>query len=172
MPQSPRLTSLALAARSALWTCLMPGLVTVYLPWRFFHAWRSGLAWGSPPVLLGLALVAAGAGLLAACIWEFAHFGRGTLAPVDAPKALVVQGLYRFVRNPMYVGVVTLLAGELALWPSVGLLVYIAAGAAWIHGFVVLYEEPALRRRFGASYARYASSVHRWVPRPPRRESP
>jgi protein-S-isoprenylcysteine O-methyltransferase Ste14 len=102
---------------------------------------------------------------LIASILEFARSGRGTLSPVDPPRALVVQGLYRYVRNPMYLGVSLILLGEAALSGSGDLLLY---GLVWFlaaNFFVMGYEEPRLRRRFGAGYERYARAVGRWIPR-------
>jgi len=93
--------------------------------------------------------------------------GRGTLAPVDPPTRLVVRGPYRYVRNPMYLGVLCILTGEAWLFASSALLIYAAAVLACFYSFVVLYEEPALRRKFGESYEQYARTVHRWWPRRP-----
>jgi protein-S-isoprenylcysteine O-methyltransferase Ste14 len=94
--------------------------------------------------------------------------GRGTLAPVDPPKRLVAAGLYRWVRNPMYVAVVWTLIGH-ALWFASGALwIYTALVFAGFHLFVTLYEEPSLERRFGESYLRYREAVPRWIPRSPR----
>jgi protein-S-isoprenylcysteine O-methyltransferase Ste14 len=114
--------------------------------------------------LTGLAAVASGTVLLAACIVEFARSGRGTLSPVDSPRELVVKGLYRYVRNPMYLSVATIVAGEALLARSMALAVY---GAVWfvcVNLFVIGYEEPTLRRRFGGAYDEYARRVRRWIP--------
>jgi len=116
---------------------------------------------------LGLLPLGAGAAVLFRCIWDFAVTGRGTLAPVDPPTHLVVCGLYRCVRNPMYVGVLCILMGEAWLLASTALLVYAAAVLAVFHLWVVLYEEPVLRRKFGESYEKYTRAVHRWWPRRP-----
>lgn len=96
---------------------------------------------------------------------RFALKGFGTPAPIAPPERLVVSGLYRFVRNPMYVGVLAAILGQALLLGSVTLLEY--AGVVWL-GFtamVVVYEEPTLRRTFGASYERYCANVRRWWPR-------
>ena len=167
MARHLRLSSLWLAVRSLTWACLLPGVVAGYVPWRFFGLSDAHVAWDSPLHLLGLALIAIGAALLASCVWEFAHRGRGTPAPLDPPTELVVQGLYRYVRNPMYVAVATIVLGELGLTRSSALLVYAAAGVVIAHLFVVVVEEPALRRQFGESYERYAASVNRWIPKLP-----
>ena len=115
--------------------------------------------------MLGLLCVAVGAALLAACIWEFARRGRGTLSPVDPPKQLVVRGLYRYVRNPMYLSVTLIVLGELVLTRSRGLLLYWAVWFVAVNLFVLAYEEPTLRAQFGDSYERYTREVGRWMPR-------
>jgi protein-S-isoprenylcysteine O-methyltransferase Ste14 len=139
-------------------------MVVGYVPWRFFGLRSVRLELGNPSHVGGVLAVALGAALLGACIWEFARSGRGTLAPVDPPRELVVQGLYRYVRNPMYVGVATILLGELLLAPSRPFLSFVALWFVAVNLFVIGYEEPALRRRFGDSYARYTKAVRRWVP--------
>ena len=103
--------------------------------------------------------------LLGACIWEFARSGRGTLAPVDPPCELVVGGLYRYVRNPMYLSVTMIVLGELLLTRSRSLLLYWARWFVGVNLFVIGYEEPTLRSRFGAAYERYTQEVGRWLPR-------
>lgn len=154
-----------LALRSILWTALLPGVVAGYVPWRFFGLAQVRLDLGRPVDLLGITCIGGGVVLLAACIWEFATSGRGTLAPVDPPRHLVVRGLYRYVRNPMYLSVTIILLGEAALAGAPALLAYWAIWFAVVNLFVILYEEPALRRRFGASYEEYCRSVRRWLPR-------
>jgi protein-S-isoprenylcysteine O-methyltransferase Ste14 len=156
--------SLWLGARSLLWIALLPGLVAGYVPWRFFGLGNVRLDVHNPVQLLGLLGIGAGAALLGMSVWEFASSGRGTLSPVDPPQELVVRGLYRYVRNPMYLGVTTMLLGEALLGRSRGLLIYWAAWFALANFFVLLYEEPALRRRFGPSYDEYARRVSRWLP--------
>lgn len=163
-PES-RWSSVWLGFRSLAWTALLPGVVAGYVPWRFFGLDRVRLDPLEPLHVAGIACVGLGAALLAACVWEFARRGRGTLAPIDAPRELVVQGLYRYVRNPMYLGVATIGVGELLLVRSRGLLVYWAIWFAAVNLFVVACEEPALRRRFGSSYERYTREVGRWLPR-------
>ena len=154
-----------LAFRSLAWAVLLPGLFAGYLPWRFFGLSQLDFNFGNPLHLLGLLCIALGAALLAACIWEFARSGRGTLAPIDPPRELVVRGLYRYVRNPMYLSVTTIVLGELLLTRSRALLAYWAIWFAAVNLFVIGYEEPTLRHRFGASYERYCQTVGRWIPR-------
>lgn len=154
-----------LAVRSVLWVALLPGVVAGYVPWRFFSLPRLQLDARSVNQVVGLTCVAAGVVLLVICVWEFARAGRGTLAPVDPPRELVVRGLYRYVRNPMYLSVTVIVLGE-ALWARSGpLFVYWAAWCAGANLFVIGYEEPSLRRRFGASYQRYTGRAGRWLPR-------
>ena len=158
-------SSVWLAMRSLLWTVLLPGFFAGYVPWRFF-----GLGWAQLDRfraihLLGLLCIGLGAALLAACIFEFARSGRGTLSPVDPPRRLVVRGLYRYVRNPMYLSVTTIVMGEALLTQSRALTVYWAIWFLGANLFVIGYEEPTLRRRFGAPYDEYTQQVRRWIPR-------
>jgi protein-S-isoprenylcysteine O-methyltransferase Ste14 len=119
----------------------------------------------SPRQWLGFAAIGIGVVLLGTCIWEFARRGRGTLAPVDPPTTLVVQGLYRYVRNPMYLSVMMIVLGEALLTGSRALLAYWAVWFLAANLFVIGYEEPTLRRRFGTTYDRYRATVGRWLPR-------
>ena len=119
---------------------------------------------------MGLALIVAGGAGLAWCIYDFARLGRGTLAPVDAPLFLVRGGPYRYVRNPMYDAVIVVLVGEVVAFRSWVLLRWLGAVATGFMLLVLLYEEPALHRRFGASYDAYCDAVPRFFPRIRRRE--
>ncbi len=159
------ISSAGLAARSLLWTVLLPGLVAGYLPWRYFGLRSVALDLHRPSHFLGLLGIAVGTALLTTCILEFARTGRGTLSPVDPPRTLVVRGPYRYVRNPMYVGVTLIVLGEVLLTWSRGLFAYWALWFGVVNLFVRGYEEPALRRQFGPSYERYAAAVDRWLPR-------
>src|SRR5215510_4932616 len=107
-----------LAVRSLVWTVLLPGTVSGYLPWRFFGLKQAGFDVTNPIDALAVTLIASGVVLLGTCTWEFAASGGGTLAPVDPPRQLVVRGLYRYVRNPMYLSVTTILIGEALLLQS------------------------------------------------------
>lgn len=158
-------SSLWLAVRSVTWAVLLPGFFAGYVPWRFFGLGRARLEPLHPTQLLGLTCIGLGAALLAACVWEFARSGRGTLSPVDPPRELVVRGLYRYVRNPMYLSVTTIVLGEWLLTGSEALLAYWALWFLAVNLFIIGYEEPTLRRRFGESYERYAREVGRWIPR-------
>ena len=157
-----------LAIRSLAWALLLPGFFAGYVPWRYFGLAQVQLSLANPRHLLGLLGIGVGAVLLGTCIWDFARSGRGTLSPADPPRALVVRGLYRYVRNPMYLCVTVLVLGELLLTWSRGLLVYWLVWFAAVNLFVIGYEEPTLRRLFGAEYERYTRDVGRWIPRLPR----
>jgi protein-S-isoprenylcysteine O-methyltransferase Ste14 len=97
--------------------------------------------------------------------------GHGTPAPIDAPKHLVVHGLYKYVRNPMYIGVLLVIVGAAVLFQSRRVLVYGAIVGLFFHLFVVLFEEPLLRKKFGESYLSYCRGVGRWVPRLGRKQA-
>ena len=157
-------SEIMLLFRSVLFAALIPGTVTVTVPYLIVS--RSPVSI-TPLRWLGLIPILAGGTVLVRCIWDFAVSGRGTLSPVDPPSRLVVRGLYRYGRNPMYVGVVTLLLGEAFLFSSFPLLIHALATFTVVHLFVLFYEEPTLRRRFGHSYVVHTQSVHRWIPRRP-----
>jgi len=159
-----RWSSVGLALRSILWTLLLPGLFAGYFPWRFFGLAQVQLNVRNPVHILAVLMIGLGAALLLTCIWEFARSGRGTLAPVDPPRELVVRGLYRYVRNPMYLSVTMIVLGEVLLTGSRALLAYWAIWFVAVNLFVMGYEEPTLRRRFGESYERYTREVGRWLP--------
>ncbi|HEU5313646.1 MAG TPA: isoprenylcysteine carboxylmethyltransferase family protein [Candidatus Udaeobacter sp.] len=158
-------SSVWLALRSLLWTILLPGVFAGYVPWRLFGLSRTQFDLTSPTQLLGVVCIGVGVALLATCIFEFARSGRGTLSPVDAPRHLVVRGLYRYVRNPMYLSVTMIILGEALVVHSVALAVYWAVWFVCANLFVIVYEEPALRQRFGESYDEYTQKVGRWIPR-------
>src|SRR5580765_3647726 len=113
-----------LAIRSVAWMFVVPGVVMVYIPWAFFGLGSITLRSNDAAQFAGLALIAAGAPIFFACTWDFFASGQGTLSPLDPPRALVVRGLYRYVRNPMYLGVLLILIGEGLLTHSTGLFVY------------------------------------------------
>jgi protein-S-isoprenylcysteine O-methyltransferase Ste14 len=143
-----------------------PGPVGVLVPWLITH-WRV-----EDPLLgvtalrgVGIVLIALGLPCLVESIVRFVRVGRGTLVPVMPTEHLVVTGLYRYVRNPMYVGVVSLIVGQALLFGSAGTLLYAAVVATGFHLFVVLYEEPTMRRTYGDEYQTYCRHVRRWVPR-------
>jgi protein-S-isoprenylcysteine O-methyltransferase Ste14 len=112
-------------------------------------------------------LLAIGALIMVKCVWDFAWTGRGTPAPFDPPRRLVVTGLYRFVRNPMYVGMGFFLAGEALLLPAARREMLLVMAGAWalVTLFIIVYEEPTLRRLFDGDYVDYCRHVRRWIPR-------
>jgi protein-S-isoprenylcysteine O-methyltransferase Ste14 len=154
-----------LALRSVFWAMLLPGVAAGYVPWRFFGLNRASVNVVHPAAISALAFIVVGIVLLAACILEFARTGRGTLSPLDPPRRLVIRGLYRYVRNPMYLSVTLIVLGEALLARSTGLIVYWAIWFAAVNLFVIGYEEPTLRHQFGASYDQYTSQVGRWIPK-------
>jgi protein-S-isoprenylcysteine O-methyltransferase Ste14 len=154
--------------KTLIFTLLVPGTVTVLVPYWLLRHPHFALACASPRNLfsyLGVVGIALGAAVSLWCAWDFAVKGGGTPAPIDPPKELLVNGLYRYVRNPMYVGVLIVLLGEAFLFCSVDLLFYSFIMLAVFHLFVVLYEEPTLAKKFGESYRRYLLEVPRWWPR-------
>ena len=154
---------MVLFLKNLLFTVFVPGLVAGYVPWRLASP---GLAEGARLSQWSIAAPAfiLGASIYFWCLWDFATAGRGTPAPVDPPKTLVVRGLYRYVRNPMYVGVLLVIVGWTLLTRSSALATYGASVALAFHLFVVFVEEPMLRARFGESYGAYCRSVSRWWP--------
>jgi protein-S-isoprenylcysteine O-methyltransferase Ste14 len=117
--------------------------------------------------MIGLVPCVAGAVLMLLCIWDFGAIGRGTPAPFDPPRRLVNRGTYAYVRNPMYLGMALFLTGEALLLaePRIAIFVYAAALIVIVNLFVLFYEEPTLRKKFGADYETYCAHVRRWVPR-------
>ena len=116
-------------------------------------------------IVAGAALSVAGSVVMWRCVWDFGHVGRGTPAPFAAPTRHVTVGFYRRVRNPMQMGLILSLFGLAAAYMAIWILGYALAVCVCMHLFVVLYEEPTLRRKFGESYRAYCASVPRWIPR-------
>ena len=156
-----------LALRNLLFTLIMPGTVGVYLPWLIL---TSAATDPQAVVWPAVVLVALGVALYLWCLWLFATRGRGTPGPWNPAQHVVDAGPYRWVRNPMYLAVFLVVAGEALLFLSVPLLVYLGVVALIVQLFVVGYEEPTLTEQFGDGYRAYLRSVPRWIPRPPRRE--
>jgi protein-S-isoprenylcysteine O-methyltransferase Ste14 len=150
---------------SALFTIFGgPGILLVLIPWMI-TSFRLPLVQPLWQTCLAALLIAIGLVPLLESIVRFIVVGRGTLVPAAPPQHLVVSGLYRFVRNPMYFGVLTALGGEALLFQSVDLLETFLIVALGFHLFVYLYEEPKLTRTFGDEYLRYRWHVRRWIPR-------
>jgi len=151
--------------RAVTYATLFIGFLLVFFPGRVLE-W-SGVR--RPAILgltqvLGLAVVVVGGALALWCILTFVFVGKGTPAPFDPPRRLVVRGPYRFVRNPMYMGAALALAGAALFYGSWPLLVYTAVFLLITHLFVLLYEEPTLRRTFATEYEEYCRRVERWLP--------
>jgi protein-S-isoprenylcysteine O-methyltransferase Ste14 len=157
---------MSLALRNFLFTIVVPGSGAVWLPWWIL---TRGGATPAPVVWPAVTIIAAGAALYFWCLWLFATVGRGTPGPWDAPRVFVATGPYRWVRNPIYIGAMLVIAGEALLFLSLPLVLYGAVAAIIVHLFVISYEEPTLRWKFGETYVEYLRTVPRWFPRPPRR---
>ena len=154
---------MGLLVRNLVFTGLVPGTVAGLVPWLLVGD-RAPEPGGAR--VLALLLFAVGIALYGWCVWDFASFGRGTPAPIDAPRHLVVRGLYRLSRNPMYLGVLAVILGWAALFAHATVVVYAVAVFTAFHTFVVYYEEPHLAQTFGDEYAAYRASVARWIGRP------
>ena len=151
--------------RTVLFTILVPGTELVLLPLVVVFLRLGPRLDLGPERYLGLVPLLVGLVVIGRCFADFVRRGRGTPAPYDPPRELVVAGLYRYVRNPQYVGVVLVIVGEALLCGRVVLVGYAALLAIGYHLFVRHYEEPTLGRLFGEPYARYREAVPRWVPR-------
>jgi protein-S-isoprenylcysteine O-methyltransferase Ste14 len=150
---------------------LLPGMVTIAIPAVILAVggtdigWGLEGAWAAIPVAAGLVLIGAGLALWYRTVTLFARVGKGTLAPWDPTRKLVVLGPYRYVRNPMITGVLTLLAGEAAFFGSPWILVWAVAFFTINALYFPRVEEPGLLKRFGSEYEEYRRNVPRWVPR-------
>jgi protein-S-isoprenylcysteine O-methyltransferase Ste14 len=152
-------------ARAIAYATLFIGLLLIYVPTRVL-SW-SGIVRPTAiegPQITGMIIGSTGAVVALWCVFTFAWIGRGTPAPFDPPRQLVIRGPYRFVRNPMYIGAGLALAGAALFYESVSLLAYGGTFLLASHVFVVWYEEPTLRRTFGPEYEAYCRRVRRWWP--------
>ncbi len=154
-----------LLLKNLLFTCVAPGTVAGIVPWLLTRNGTAGSGW---TLAVASALFAVGGAIYSWCVWDFAAFGRGTPAPIDAPVKLVVRGLYRFSRNPMYVGVLTVIAGWSVMYRAADVAVYGVFVAVAFNTFIRLYEEPHLEQEFGDEYAAYRDRVGRWLSKPNR----
>ena len=149
--------------KTLLFTLFVPGTVAGYVPWRLRReaAPVTGVEeWAAIAVIaIGIAIY------LYTAFWGFALIGGGTPAPIAPTKVLVVRGLHRFVRNPMYIGVGLVIAGQAWLFHSLRIMIYLACFWLIAHLFVLFYEEPTLRQEFGDEYERYRGAVPRWIPK-------
>jgi protein-S-isoprenylcysteine O-methyltransferase Ste14 len=150
---------------SAIFLVIAPGVVALYVPWRISRWERQPPFWGIGALrVVGVVLILAGLPVLLDSFARFAVKGLGTPAPVFPTRHLVVSGLYRYVRNPMYVAITALIFGQGLLFGSVRVLEYGVAVWAAFFVFVMAYEEPTLRKTFGAEYEEYCANVPRWIP--------
>jgi protein-S-isoprenylcysteine O-methyltransferase Ste14 len=157
---------MSIFARTVTYAALFIGFVFFYLPGRLL-SW-SGIvrpATIAAPQVAGMILGVIGAAVALSCIFTFATIGRGTPASFDRPRRLVIRGLYRFVRNLMYLGAGLALASAALFYESAPLLGYAAFFFLATHIFVVFYEEPTLRRTFGQEYEAFCRQVSRWWPK-------
>jgi protein-S-isoprenylcysteine O-methyltransferase Ste14 len=152
-----------LLARALLAAMILPGLAAGVLPWVIAarDPWR-GEGYGLGAIVLG-----AGIGVLILCVRDFLVAGRGTLAPWDPPRRLVVVGLYRCVRNPMYIGALLAMSGAAICTGSPLVLIYSAIIAVAFHLRVIFHEERVLARQFPGDWPAYSAKVSRWLPRYP-----
>lgn len=149
---------------SAVFLLAAPGVVAGLVPW-WLTGWRTGASYPRPVRATGVVLTAAGTAALLSSFAQFAVEGRGTPAPPAPTERLVVRGLYRHVRNPMYLSVLAVITGQALVLGRPVLLGYAAAVGAAFSGFVYGYEQPALTRRYGAQYDAYRRAVPGWWPR-------
>lgn len=150
--------------KTFVFTVFVPGTVAGYVPWRLRRDAAAPVTgveeWAAMSVIaIGIVIY------LYTAFWGFALIGGGTPAPIAPTKDLVVRGLHRFVRNPMYVGVGLIIGGQAWLFHSLHTAIYLACFGLIVHLFVLFYEEPTLRKQFGEEYERYRERVPRWVPR-------
>jgi protein-S-isoprenylcysteine O-methyltransferase Ste14 len=151
-----------LLLKNLLFTFLAPGTVAVLIPRSLSH---DHVVPSTASTVVASAFFLVGVAIYAWCVWDFASFGRGTPAPIDAPKKLVVRGLYHYSRNPMYVGVLTVVVGWGVLYLDWHLFAYAACVGALFQSFIYFYEEPHLAELFGEEYTAYKVRVGRWLPR-------
>jgi protein-S-isoprenylcysteine O-methyltransferase Ste14 len=150
-------------AKTLVFTVFVPGTVAGYVPWRL----KAGTApvtgaeeWAASTIIAsGIAIY------LYTAFWGFAVIGGGTPAPIAPTKILAVNGLHRFVRNPMYIGVALVIGGQAWLFHSLHIAIYMVCMLLTAHLFVIFYEEPTLHKQFGEEYDRYRALVPRWIPK-------
>ena len=154
------------AVGSVVFFLIVPGAMAGLIPW-LLTGWqlRDPLPYWLPMRVLGVILLFAGLIVLIQAFVRFVVEGLGTPAPISPPERLVVGGVYRYVRNPMYVAVLATIVGQVLLLGQLGLLLYTAAFWLIAAAYVRWYEEPALTRRFGADYETYRRAVPAWWPR-------
>lgn len=150
--------------RNLFFTILQPGMVTGLIPYLIldrseFEVFHRKFLWNQ---FAGAFIFLTGLTILLICIIYFGVKGKGTLSPVDPTKKLVTSGLYRISRNPMYAGIILILAGEALFFQSTALWIYLLIIFTGLNLFIILHEEPRLRRDFGDEYKNYTDNVRRW----------
>ncbi|HLJ76914.1 MAG TPA: isoprenylcysteine carboxylmethyltransferase family protein [Acidobacteriaceae bacterium] len=156
---------MSVVIRTLAYATVFIGFLIIYLPSRIL-GWTGTtmpLEYHGPQIT-GMVVGLLGVALTFSCVISFIRMGRGTPAPFDAPRQLVIRGPYRFVRNPMYIGAALILAGVAIFYESPAIVIYAVAFLLLFHLFVVFYEEPTLRRKFGPDYIAYCHRVGRWWP--------
>ncbi len=156
---------LSLFFRNLFFTIVNPGLAAGLVPYWILGA-KARLSFTGPLPFyqcLGILLFSIGVSILFNCIFRFAVEGRGTLSPADPTRKLVVKGLYKFSRNPMYVGVVIILTGEAIFFNSFSLWIYLLFLFLVFNLFIILIEEPRLKKDFNGEYLQYCQKVRRWL---------
>ena len=152
------------ALKTLIFSILVPGTVAGIIPWLLVQG-SGGAVLVIPSIwMVGFLPLLVGVGLYLWCAGAFTFIGKGTPAPFDAPKFLVTEGPYQWVRNPIYIAVLLVVIGEAILFRSFLLVGYALLVGLVVHMFVVFVEEPSLRRQFGASYETYLYTVPRWLP--------
>lgn len=152
--------------RALTYATFFIGFVLIALPARLVDAAALARPVVFGPVqMLGMAMTLLGAIVIVACIVTFVTVGRGTPAPFDPPRRLVVRGPYALIRNPMYLGAALAMSGAAVFYQSAPLAAYVIAFLVVTHVFVIAYEEPTLRATFGADYDAYCATAGRWYPR-------
>jgi protein-S-isoprenylcysteine O-methyltransferase Ste14 len=149
------------ALKSLLFLIIAPGLVAGYIPLALLP--RGSEIETGTFAYFAFPLWLIGVMILFWCFWDFTFKGRGTPAPTDPPKELVITGLYRYVRNPMYVGVLMIIISHFLWFKTISMIAYSVVVFTAFHLFVTLYEEPHLKRIFGAAYEEYCKQVPRWI---------
>lgn len=155
----------SLILRNLVFTILQPGIVAGLIPYLIVEngkALFSDAHWEWQQYI-GMVFFALGLFVLTICLSSFIVKGRGTLSPLDPTRRLVTDGLYRFSRNPMYIGVIFILIGETVFFESYALLMYSALVFTGFNLFIAFVEEPRLRRDFGEEYRAYTQKVGRWI---------
>lgn len=162
--------TLPVVVRSLIFTIIAPGTVGGWLPYWLAHTTLDSKMIGKVPDslisnVIGWILLILGASIYLWCAYDFTFIGRGTPAIFDPPKYLVIRGLYNYVRNPMYIGIVSAIIGQTFLFGSPSLLFYAVLIGTVFSLFVKFYEEPHLRKKFGEDYVRYTQRANRWRPK-------